>query len=108
MNSEENIEKEVLNIEKLVDMIRHIHNDVENIRRDLVMVMHKVDGVAFLHEVGRREIEDAINSFDINLDELYSPIDQKDREEWRKHLDSENLERLKKEDLLDEMLKYDR
>jgi hypothetical protein len=85
----ENVEKEVVTIEKLVDMIRHVHNDVENIRRDLVMVMYKVDGVAFLHEVSRRDVEEAINSFDINLDEIYSPIDTNDREKWKKHLESE-------------------
>lgn len=99
----ENVEKEIVSLEKLVDMIRHVHADVENMRRDVAVLMHKVDGVAFLHEVGRREVEDAINIFDVNLDEIYSPIDAKDREEWRKHLDSENLERLKKEGFLEEM-----
>jgi|CXWL01.1.fsa_nt_gi putative NIF3 family GTP cyclohydrolase 1 type 2 len=89
----ESIEKEVLNVEKLVDMLKHIHNDVENMRRDLVIVMHKVDGIAFLHEVTRRDVEEAINSFDINLDDMYSPIDAKDREEWRKHLESEIQEK---------------
>ncbi len=87
------VEKEIVSIEKLVDMIYHLHNDVENIKRDLVMVIHKVDGVAALHEVSRREVEDMMNIFDINLDELYSPIDTKDREEWRKHLESEIQEK---------------
>ncbi len=86
----ENIEKEVLDVEKLVNIIRHVHNDVENIRRDIVILMHKVDGIAFLHEVTRRDVEEAINIFDVNLDEMYSPIDAKDREEWKKHLESEN------------------
>lgn len=93
MNSEENIEKEVVSIEKLVDMIRHVHCDVENMRRDVVMLMHKVDGLAFLHERTRREVEEAINDFDINLDDIYSPIDAKDREEWKKHLEGEKSER---------------
>lgn len=99
MNSEENIEKEVLNIEKLVDMIYHLHNDIENVRRDLVMVMHKVDGVAFLHERTTREVEEAINSIDINLDEIYSPIDDIDRDTWKKHLEGERQERKKFEEL---------
>lgn len=102
MNSEEteNIEKEVMDIEKLVDMLRHIHSDVENMRRDVAVLMHKVDGVAFLHEISRHSVEEAINVFDVNLDEIYSPIDKKDREEWHKHLESENLERLKREGIL--------
>lgn len=100
-NSKElSVEKEIMDIEKLVDMLRHIHNDVENMKRDLVTVMHKVDGVAFLHEIGRRDIEEAINIFDVNLDELYSPIDNQDREEWRKHLDDEKLERVRFEHIV--------
>lgn len=89
----EKIEKEVLDVETIKEMLRHLHNDIENIRRDLVMVMHKVDGVAYLHEVSRRSVEEAINNFDINLDELYSPIDSKDKEKWIKHLKNEIGER---------------
>jgi len=97
--TENKIEKEILDVETIKEMLRHLHNDVENIRRDLVMVMHKVDGVAYLHEVSRRSVEEAINNFDINLDELYSPIDAKDREGWLKHLDGEKTEKEKFEEL---------
>lgn len=89
---ENEIVGEIREIEEIKDMIRHVHADVENMRRDVAVLMHKVDGVAFLHEVTRRDVEEAINSFDVNLDEMYSPIDKKDREEWRKHLKSEILD----------------
>ena len=95
--TENKIEKEILDVETIKEMLRHLHNDVENIRRDLVMVMHKVDGVAYLHEVSRRSVEEAINNFDINLDELYSPIDIKDKKEWEDHLKSEVSERHEKD-----------
>ena len=95
----ENVEKEITSVEKLESLIKHVHNDVENMRRDVVMLMHKVDGIAFLHEVTRRDVEEAINSFDVNLDELYSPIDAKDREGWLKHLDGEKTEKEKFEEL---------
>lgn len=78
--------------EKIENMIRHLHTDLENMRRDMIMLMHKVDGIAFLHEVSRNDIENMVNVFDVNLDELYSPIDDKDREEWKEHLRKEKKE----------------
>ena len=99
MEENKEIEKEILDVEVIKEMLRHLHNDVENIKRDLVMVMHKVDGVAYLHERTRREVEEAINNFDIDLDEIYSPIDQKDKEEWIKHLEGEKTEKEELEEL---------
>lgn len=81
-----------LEILEVKNMIRHLHNDIENVKRSVAKLDHKVTGLAYLTSdasllvVSKEAVENVVNpdSETYNVDELYSPIDEKDREEWEK------------------------
>lgn len=85
-------------IKELKALLRHLHNDVENIKRKQEVLEHKITNVAFLvygcykQEADEKGVDQAVNldpECYSNLDELYSPIDNKDKQDWEDHLKKE-------------------
>ncbi len=78
--------------DEIVDMLRHIHNDVEILKKEMFLVEHKVNGIAYiLHdinlgiEIGDKQVDNIVNpSLDIlvEADRGYSAVDEKDKKEW--------------------------
>lgn len=81
-------------INKLSDMLRHIHNDIEIVKRELFLTRYQISGIGYaLHDISRGneisdvQIDDITNpSIDAHTeaDRGYSAIDEKDKREWEK------------------------
>lgn len=84
-----------LEILKLERMLRHLHNDIELVKRSVAKLDHKVNGLAYLISdassliISKEAVESVIHPKTYNLDELYSPIDERDTIEWEKHINEE-------------------
>lgn len=78
--------------ELVLDMLRHLHDDIEYVKRNVAVIDHKINGLTYLVDVAspmivrKTLVENVVNpdTETLNLDELYSPIDEKDRGEWEK------------------------
>lgn len=81
---------------EMLKMLRHLHNDIENVKRTLIVVEHKVNGLAYLigdtrKLVSKGAVESVISPDPgFSLDDIYSPIDEQDRIEWNEHLKEES------------------
>lgn len=84
--------------EDIKSMLRHLHNDIELLRREQVMNYNMISGLACLLADGlctKEDLADVVMNPDIRelkLDELYSPIDSVDKEDWKEHLRKEKEE----------------
>jgi DNA-binding transcriptional MerR regulator len=82
--------------EEIKKMLRHLHNDVENARRELEIIERKIEQFVYMladyFHIPEEEYEKVINlSPELcgNLDEIYSPIDEVDKIMWEEHLRKE-------------------
>jgi hypothetical protein len=84
-----------VDLEELKKMIRHLHHDVETIKRNQTIIQTRLINIANLIQIGT---EDAISNVEldkaINLDpdeyssadELYSAIDDVDKIAWEQYV----------------------
>lgn len=110
----QNIEKEITDIEEIKEMIRHLHQDVENVKRELFVDEYRLIGITYMLEDLSKNLEFDGNTIDEKtIDEIvnvppnvydeaercYTPIDEKDRLEWEEHQKSEIIEKEKFEEM---------
>lgn len=109
---EENIEKEITDIEEIKEMIRHLHQDVENVKRELFVDEYRLIGLTYMLQdmsksldidtIDEKTIDEIVNVppnvYD-DAERCYTPIDDVDRLEWEEHQKSEIIEKEKFEEL---------
>jgi len=99
-------------IEGIKNMIRHVHQDIENVRREQFVHEYRLIGITYmLQDIGKHLDVDTIDEKTIDeivnippnvydeAERCYSPIDEKDRLEWEEHQKSEIIEKEKFEEL---------
>lgn len=77
-----------------VDMLRHVHNDIEIVKKELFLARHQMIGIGYAlydisrgNEISEEQIDDIINLSPDAITEAnrgYTAIDEKDKEEWEK------------------------
>lgn len=95
LNLDENTKKES---EEIKNMLRHIHNDVWNVRRQQEITTRKLDEFACMMignnaEIPDNELDKVLNldpDFYSDLEELYSPIDDVDKVAWEEYMKKKN------------------
>jgi hypothetical protein len=101
--------EEVDEIEEIKRMLRHIHNEVANVRMQQETLERKMDAIVYLiadyFHIPEKEYEKAIYLDPAShspLEELYSPIDEVDRISWEEHIrkEKEQTPFQRKEDVL--------
>lgn len=83
-------------IEEIKANQRHIHNDVENIRRDQFISYDRFTNLSFALSNKLRFDDDVIEQIihtspysHIEVDRIYSPIDDIDKADWERHINEE-------------------
>lgn len=83
----------VVLVEEIKEMLRHIHNDLANVRRQQEITERKLEGFFYAFadyfHVDSMEIDKVINldsDFYSELNESYSPVDKVDKQRWEEYL----------------------
>lgn len=85
-------------LEEIKRMLRHLHSDVENIKRKEEILEYRITNLAFLircvgkEDITEKELDEAVNldpDLYSDLDNIYSPIDEIDKKLWEEHLKKE-------------------
>lgn len=94
-----------IDLEEIKRMLRHLHQDIENVKRKMDILEIRTMNIAYLvgscadGTISAKEIDEAVNldpDFYSSLDEIYSPIDEVDKLRWEEHMRKEK-EHMRKE-----------
>lgn len=93
-------------VEKIKDMIRHLHMDIENVRREQFIQEYRLIGLTYMFQdmakgldvgtIDEKTIDEIVNVPSGVYDEAercYTSIDEKDRLEWEEHIGCEKEEK---------------
>lgn len=86
-------------LEELKRMIRHLHNDVELLKRNNHIAWHRFTGIVYALgdklEIDEKIVDDIVN-VDIDVykeaDNTYTPIDEIDKKDWISYKLKEKIE----------------
>lgn len=81
-------------LKEIKEILRHIHNDVENLKRELITHDFRLNCFAGFvmggFSSGQIDHVENPDRKELKLDELYSPCDEIDKAKWEEHLKKEN------------------
>jgi len=104
-------------VEEIKEMIRHLHMDIENVRREQFILEYRMIGITYMLQDMGKGLDISTGIDEKTIDEIvnvppgvyneaeicYTPIDIKDKEEWEEHQKSEIDWEKEKEEKFEEL-----